>query len=61
MCQSVAFCQAQPTRKHIASLPPEQTICMDKGSPVGVKPFGRARLHKSRKLTQRVKNAGVVF
>ena len=60
-CQSVAFCQAQPMRSAIASSPPRQTICSDSGNPDGVNPLGTASPHRSRKLTQRVKKAGVVL
>ena len=38
-----------------------QTICSEVGNPLEVKPFGIAAAHRSRKLTQRVNTAGVVF
>ena len=47
-CHSVAFCQAQPTRSAIASSPPRQTICSERGNPDAVNPFGTASPHKSR-------------
>ena len=48
-------------RNAIASSPPGQTICSDSGNPDVVNPLGTASPHRSRKLTQRVKNAGVVL
>ena len=47
-------------RNAIASSPPRQTICSDSGNPEVVRPLGTASAHRSRKLTQRVKTAGVV-
>ena len=46
-------------RRASASSPPRQTICNDSGNPDPLKPLGTARPHRSRKLPQRVKMAGL--